>query len=83
MYNLKDDIGEAKNRADAEPQMAKQLQQKLTAWRKEVGARMPTKNPKHDPKKAGEWWSRRSGKPIDIEAMRKRYETRGGGQKGH
>jgi arylsulfatase A len=78
LYNLKDDIGEATNLAAAKPQLAAQLQAKLATWREDVGARMPTRNPKYDSKKAGEWWSRRTNKPIDIEAMRKRYETRQG-----
>lgn len=78
LYNLKDDIGEAKDLAAADPQKAKQLQRQLAAWRQRVGARMPTVNPKYDPQRADQWWSRRTNKPLDIEAMRKRYETRRG-----
>ncbi len=76
LYNLADDIGESKNLATAEPQLAKDLQSQLAAWRKEVGARMPTPNPKYDPKLASQWWSRGTNKPLDVEAMRKRYETK-------
>ena len=78
LYNLEDDIGETENLAAAKPQLAGQLQKQLADWRKRVGARMPIKNPKHDPQRAHQWWSRRSNKPLDIEAMRKRYETRQG-----
>ena len=76
LYNLEEDIGETENLAASTPQLAGQLQKQLADWRKRVGARMPTKNPKYDPKRAHEWWSRRSNKPLDIEMMRKRYETR-------
>jgi uncharacterized sulfatase len=76
LYNLAEDMGETKNLAGDDPELAQRLQQKLAAWRKEVGARMPTKNPKHDPQRAAEWWSRRNNQPLDVEAMRRRYETR-------
>ena len=55
LYNLADDIGEKSNLAGKMPDKARALQQKLAAWRKSVGAAMPKKNPKHDPKKAHEW----------------------------
>ena len=76
LYNLKDDLGETENLAAAKPQRARQLQQQLAAWRKRVGARMPTENPKHDPGRAHEWWNRRTNTRLDIEAMRRHYETR-------
>jgi arylsulfatase A-like enzyme len=44
LYNLKDDIGEQHNLADANPKKAKQLHDKLVAWRAEIGAKMPKKN---------------------------------------
>jgi hypothetical protein len=37
---------------------------------------MPTVNPQSDPKRAADWWSRRTKKPLDIEAMRKRYDSK-------
>jgi arylsulfatase A len=76
LYNLRDDIGEKNNLASSEPERAKQLQGRLANWRKETGARMPTKNAKFDPKRAHEWWNRRTNEPLNIEEMRKRYETR-------
>jgi arylsulfatase A-like enzyme len=44
LYNLKDDIGESKNLADAEPEKVRQLQDKLRKWREEINAPMPTEN---------------------------------------
>jgi uncharacterized sulfatase len=42
LYNLKSDIGEKNNLATKIPQKAAELQQKLAAWRKSVGARGQT-----------------------------------------
>ena len=58
LYNLKDDIGEARNLADEMPDKARELQQELAAWRASVGAAMPKPNPNHDPARAGEWGRR-------------------------
>jgi len=50
LYNLKDDIGEAKNLAETAPEKTRALHQRLLAWRKSVKAPMPTEpNPKFDP----------------------------------
>jgi uncharacterized sulfatase len=76
LYNLAADVGEAHNRAMAEPQRAAQMQQQLAAWRIQTGARMPTANPNYDPARAGQWWNRRTNRPLDVEAMRKQYESR-------
>lgn len=86
LYNLKDDIGETRDLlvAKAGLQQVKKalrnqavgLQKELAAWRKAVGARMPTKNETFDASKASQWWSRRTKKLLDIEAMRKRYESK-------
>jgi arylsulfatase A-like enzyme len=46
LYNLADDIGEKHDLAAAMPEKAAQLRRMLHAWRKEVGALMPTPNPK-------------------------------------
>ncbi|HVK02318.1 MAG TPA: sulfatase, partial [Armatimonadaceae bacterium] len=42
LYNLKDDPGEKKNLAAAQPERAKALRAKLDAWRKATNAAMPT-----------------------------------------
>jgi hypothetical protein len=44
LYNLRDDIGEQKNLASAMPDKAKELHEKMLAWRQSVGAKMPEKN---------------------------------------
>ena len=44
LYNLKDDIGQKNNLADANPEKAKALHAKLKTWREQVGAKMPAKN---------------------------------------
>jgi len=45
LYNLKEDIGEKNNLAASMPEKTAQLHKMLKAWRDEVGARYPTKNP--------------------------------------
>jgi arylsulfatase A-like enzyme len=44
LYNLKDDIGEKNNLASENPDKVQELHEKMLAWRKELGAKMPTKN---------------------------------------
>jgi arylsulfatase A-like enzyme len=49
LYNLREDIGEKNDLAATQPQKVADLRARLHAWRQEVGAQMPTPNPKHDP----------------------------------
>ena len=51
LFNLADDIGEKTNLAKKHPDKVKALATKLAAWRKDTGARMPTKNANFDPGK--------------------------------
>jgi arylsulfatase A-like enzyme len=51
LYNLAEDIGETKDLAAAMPGKVEELRSRLHAWRKEVGAQMPTSNPNYDPSK--------------------------------
>ena len=51
LYNLRKDLSEKNNLADKLPDKAKELHGKLVAWRKEVGAQMPSRNPAYDPAK--------------------------------
>jgi arylsulfatase A len=51
LYNLRDDPGEQHDLASRMPEKAKALLDRLRAWRTEVGAQMPTPNPKYDPTK--------------------------------
>ena len=48
-YHIPEDISEENNLAAQEPGKTKALHEKLIAWRKEVGALMPTPNPNFDP----------------------------------
>lgn len=54
LYNLKNDISEARNLAMVEPDRAKRLRDELHAWRQSVGAQMPAKNPDYDPQRTGQ-----------------------------
>jgi arylsulfatase A-like enzyme len=49
LYNLKDDPGETRDRAAAEPERAAALRRRLAHWRASVGAQMPTPNPDYVP----------------------------------
>lgn len=49
LYNLKEDLGEKHNLAQTNPEKVDELRRRLHAWRKEVGAQMPTPNPQYDP----------------------------------
>jgi arylsulfatase A-like enzyme len=49
LYNLADDLSEAKNLAAAKPELVSDLRGELEAWRKEVGAEMMRPNPDYDP----------------------------------
>lgn len=44
LYDLENDLSETTNLADSLPDVAKRLRDRLHAWRKEVGAQMPTVN---------------------------------------
>jgi arylsulfatase A-like enzyme len=49
LYNIAQDLSEKTNLAVGQPDKVKELHAKLIAWRKEVGALMPTPNPNFDP----------------------------------
>ena len=51
LYDIKNDIGEVRDLTKDRPKLVEELRSRLRAWRKEVGAQMPTPNPKHDPAK--------------------------------
>ncbi len=48
LFDVAHDIGETKDRASAEPGRVAQLRGELHAWQREVGAVMPTANPRYD-----------------------------------
>ena len=49
LFNLREDIGEQHNLAEAMPEKVAELRGKLRAWRKEVDAQMNQLNPDYDP----------------------------------
>jgi len=49
LYNLRADLGEKTDLAAAQPKLVADLRHRLHTWRQEVGAQMPTPNPKYDP----------------------------------
>ena len=51
LYNLREDIGETKDLAAAQPQRVAELRERLHRWQRDVGAQMPVPNPKHNPAK--------------------------------
>jgi arylsulfatase A len=52
LYNLKEDIGEAKDLSSQMPEKVADLRKKLHHWRQAVGAQEMTANPNYDQKKA-------------------------------
>lgn len=48
LYNLRDDIGETRDLATANPRLVAELRGKLNAWRTAVGAQLPVPNPAYD-----------------------------------
>jgi uncharacterized sulfatase len=72
LYHLAEDLGEANNLADQRKGKVADLKAKLNSWRVDVGARLPIANPSYDAERADEWWSRRSGKPLNSDG-RKRF----------
>ena len=69
LYNLAEDIGETTDLAASQPEKVKQMRSKLAAWRKEVGAKLPVANPKHDAARAGEWWNFGNKKPLNTKNL--------------
>ena len=55
LYNLRSDPSESQNLVEELPERAAGMQQSLTAWRTEIGALMPTRNPNFDESRRHEW----------------------------
>jgi arylsulfatase A-like enzyme len=49
LFHVAKDLSESRNLAAAQPERVKAMAEKLEAWRKEVGARLPTPNPGYVP----------------------------------
>ena len=72
LFQLSEDISETNNLAIERPAMAEALRRELGQWRRSALAAMPIPNPAFDPNRAAQWYSRRTGKPVDSDA-RKRF----------
>ena len=72
LYHLSNDLDESENLVKERAGRAADLRKKLQRWRQEVVARMPYSNPNYDEQRAGEWWSLRTGKPVESD-RRKRF----------
>lgn len=48
LYDLRDDLGETRDLAAAQPAKAAALKQRLETWLQETGAQIPEKNPRYD-----------------------------------
>lgn len=52
LYDLKNDLGETRNLASEQPEKVRQLERRLAAELKRIGAKIPKPNPDYRPKKA-------------------------------
>lgn len=66
LFDLKQDLSEQHDVSDQHPDRVRQLHAQLDAWRKAVGARMPTPNPRYDPAEQ----DGRSDKPARKQAKK-------------
>ena len=64
LYDLREDIGETRDLAEAMPDKAQELQRKLHDWRRTAGAQMPAPNPGYDPIKYREYKEKRLWGPV-------------------
>ena len=53
LYNLRDDLGEAKNRAVEKPELVRELNALITRFLADTEAVIPTRNPRYRPASAG------------------------------
>ena len=74
LYDLNVDIGESTNLAATHPERAAKMAAELKQWRTEVGAKMPTPNPKANAAKAHLWYSRKTQKEWNIKAFGDQFE---------
>ena len=72
LYDLEDDLGETRNLAAVHSERTAMLRKELQAWRARVGARLPLVNPHYDSARAGEWWNRRTARPLHVSGQLRR-----------
>ena len=82
LYNLKEDVGESHNLAAQFPDRAKTMHAALKAWRKEVQAQVPQRNPGYDPARAEEFWSRKTIAPTRVPGGEREGGAEGAARKG-
>jgi len=68
LFNLVDDPGEDRDRADDEPAVVARLQRDLAAWQRDTDAPVPTPNPDYDPD---------ASEPSDTDRPRRNRGERG------
>ena len=66
LFNLANDLGEAKDLAAQEPDRVARMRDELHAWQRQVGAKFPIPNPKYDPARPS---GRATGRPGGAEAL--------------
>lgn len=74
LYNLATDLGEATDLARDQRERASVMHGELDAWRRSIGAAMPTPNPAFSPTRRQEWWSRGSLEPVSMKALEKAFD---------
>ncbi len=75
LYNLANDLGEAQNLVDREPDIAARLAAQLASWRESVGAQMPTHNPGYVPdEQADDGTITLLAETADVHGVMLRYE---------
>ncbi len=78
LYNLAHDPGEANDLAATHPDRVRSMHAALKAWRKEVQAQLPQRNPACDPARADESWSRRTVAPVRAQTEAPGSEQKSG-----
>jgi arylsulfatase A len=71
LYHLRHDLGEQHDLAAEHPERAQQMRADLIAWRKEVQAQIPQRNPAYDPERAHEFWNRSTITPRGVPGGRR------------
>ncbi|MGH7223308.1 MAG: sulfatase, partial [Gemmataceae bacterium] len=75
LYDVRKDRGESRNLIADKPMIAKQLSAKLTAWRKEVGAKMMKPNPDYVPNpQSKDGTVTLPAKTAEVHGIQLRYE---------
>ncbi len=75
LFDVKKDLSESRNLSKEKPEVVKELAAKLDAWRKDVGAKMPTPNPNYVPNPQNkDGVITLPGRSAKVHAIQLRYE---------